>query len=149
IANNAINLDNFSVLSKIPDDGQAGRELESAFRQVLNSEGTIREIRFVGLDGTVLVSVPDERKGSSDKNELYYLTLHNNLPKQRNNDVFISKLSDDLLPAHDFVAVPVVQDQAVGFVVVNVDITGAANPAALSIYRALRPLTTKIGTINF
>ncbi len=157
----AASLANDQTLLSIYDDLNANsantaaqRQVEESFRAALNRQPTFQEIRFVSLSGTVLASAPGA-PGADDSTQPYFQALKGHVPTAPTSDVYMSNvISPATAPNIEFVgtsvsANPVLGKKALGYVVVNVDLTGAADPTSPSMFGALKGVNTGLGTVNF
>ncbi|MCC7446040.1 MAG: GAF domain-containing protein [Anaerolineae bacterium] len=139
--------DKFAALAATPDNAASRQEIERAFRTMLNDYPVYRQVRFVSLGGTVLVSVPNARQ-SSDVNEDYYKALSS---KQDVQPTYISPFRQDQGDAYsvDFVHIPDVNGKPLGYLVVTVDPAGTADPASPSLFSALKIVSQTAGNVIF
>jgi len=149
LSNDQTILSAYSDLIKDNNNQVAERAIEDAFRFALNRQPTIRQFRFVSLQGRILASVPGST-GGDDSAQPYYQALKGRVPSVPTYDVYLGDVVNaDTAPNMDFVGTSVSGANPLGYIVVNVDLTGAADPHAQSMYSALKGIDTPLGAVNF
>ena len=84
VATSQSNILNFALLNASPGSPASTTKLQEAFRLVLNTKPSIRQIRFTSLAGRVLASLP-VLGSDDDTGQEFYQALHNRLPSSAAN----------------------------------------------------------------
>src|SRR5712692_4636407 len=138
VSNSQSDLFSFSQLSASPGSLAASSKLQEVFSLVLNGKPQIKRIRYTSLAGRVLAALP--RTGSDDDTgQEYFQALHDNLPTSSISP-YISQIVGQPVSTVEIATVLFSNNKALGFLVASVDITGSADPNALSVYSALRSI---------
>ncbi|MEP7288910.1 MAG: GAF domain-containing protein [Chloroflexota bacterium] len=153
LTNDPIALANYATLSIDPENETARQTLRDQYHQVINAEPAFNRIRFVSLKGQALAVDPIDVDNLDETQQNYYKTLKTKLPiKPIDNpsNVFVDILeSPQTTPNLNFVVIPVVNAQPLGYVVVNIDASGGVGSRETSIYKSLLPTNTSVGKIAF
>lgn len=124
----------YVFLSGSPTDTASQAEIEDSFRNILNVNPSLRQLRYVAKSGQILVSVPVASK-TNDSDESYYKTLSGKPPT---NDIYVDALVAEPQPSLKLVSQLEVSGSRIGYLVADFDPTGSADPTQLSIYSALQ-----------
>jgi len=137
----------YATLSTSTGDIEGARiVLRSRFESLMRGYPLIRNIRFVGVQGQVILSAP-QNFSTDDRDKTYFQTLSKTPDIQ--NTVYIGRLSDDANPIIEFVATPNSDTARLGYVVVVLDPTGSADATMASLFKFLRSYNSPVGAINF
>ncbi len=126
---------------------QAAQALvQGVFQNLLDSNPTYWQVRFVSIGGRALLAVPSAPQVNETEQD-YFRTFQRDLTL---GGIFISQITRRAPDFEiDFAAIVRRSGRPIGYLVVSVDPTGRNTPTQPSILTALRPLNVPAGVLGF
>ncbi len=139
--------DKLVALTTDPNSALFRRDVETEFQTMLDAYPAYRQVRFVSLSGTVLLSVPSVPL-STDVDEEYYQALNGNPDVQQ---TYVSQIRPGKGSGYsiDLVHMPDLNGRPLGYLVVTLDPSGAADPAVPSLFSELKSVSQSTGVVGF